>query len=476
VTRIGPWWAASAVVLVAAGAAVLTAETTVPIARASLALWRRGLPLTHHAAAVHVASRSDDVELLALLHAAGADLGAPNAEGDTALHVAAASGAPWAAAFLVANGIDVDDQGRTGPPLALALEEGHLDVARVLLEHGADVRVRLGRERRPAAVQVALTGDVRKMNLLLGLGIPPDVADADGLTALAHAFSRNDDPMARALLAAGATPHVDPTGPDRSLLEGAIRDGRRDLVELLLAHGADATVLSHEGQPLLPVAVALGRVEVAAALLDAGVAVDTELAPAASEEFLALVPGTHARFYLTRDEGVRPLMVAVLRGDREMTRLLLERGASVGPTRKLFKYPLGMAADREDITMMQVLLGRDPQEAASTRRIVVSLSQQRATLYEGGRSTLQTSISTGRKGFRTPPGEYVITDKHRHWRSTLYPVDMPYFMRLSGGEMGLHEGVVRSQPASHGCIRVPPAAARTLYQRMRLGDPVTVVP
>ena len=59
------------------------------------------------------------------------------------------------------------------------------------------------------------------------------------------------------------------------------------------------------------------------------------------------VPGKHARYYLTRDEGAqKPLMVAVLRGDREMTRLLLARGASVRPTRRLTKYPLGMAADR----------------------------------------------------------------------------------------------------------------------------------
>ena len=458
-----------------AGAAVLTAETAIPLARTSLALWRRGLPLTDHLTAVRVASRSDDVELLALLRASGADLRIRSAGGDTALHDAAASGALRAAAFLVAEGLDVDDPGRAGPPLSRALEEGHLEVARVLLANGADARVRIGPEQRPTAVQVALSGDVAKMNRLLGLGIPPDVADTDGLTALAHAVSRNDEPMVRALLEAGATTQVDPAGPDRSLLEQAIRDGRKNMVVLLLAHGADATVRSREGQPLLPLAVALGRVEIAAALLDAGVAVDAELAPSPSEEFLALVPGKHARYYLTRDEGVRPLMVAVLRGDREMTRLLLERGASVRPTRRLTKYPLGMAADRRDITMMQMLLGRDPEEATRARRIVVSLSDQQATLYESGKATLKTRISTGKPGFRTPPGEYVITSKHRHWRSTLYPADMPYFMRLSGSDMGLHEGAVPRQAASHGCIRVPRPTAGFLYEHMRLGDPVTVV-
>jgi ankyrin repeat protein len=287
VTRIGRWWKPAAILLIVA-TAVQAAGITIPIARVSLALWRRGLPLTDHAAAVHAASRTDDVEMLALLSAAGADFDAPNADGDTALHTAAAAGAAGAAAFLVANGIHVDTQGRAGPALAVALEEDHLTVARVLLAHGADARVVIGRERRPAPVQVALIGDVRKMKLLLSLGIPPDVAGADGLTALAYAVSRNDEPMARALLEAGATTQSGTTGPDRSLLEQAIRNGRMDMVELLLAHGADATALSREGQPLLPLAVALGRVDIAAALLDAGVAVDTELAPLPSEQFLAL--------------------------------------------------------------------------------------------------------------------------------------------------------------------------------------------
>jgi ankyrin repeat protein len=446
------------------------------MARASFALWQRGLPLTNYAGAVQVASRTDDVALLTLLRAAGADVDARNPEGETALHVAAASGAPHAAAYLVANGVDVDEPGPGGPPLSRALEEGRLDVARVLLEHGADRRVRVGPRRRPVLVQAALDGDVRKMQRLLELGLPPDIADDDGLTALAHALARDDEAMTRTLLAAGATTQVDPVGPDRSLLEQAIRYHGSGMVELLLAHGADPTVLSREGQPLLATAVAMGRTEIVAALLDAGLAVDAELVPGVTEEFLALVPGKHARYYLGKDEGIRPLMIAVLRGDRDMARLLLARGASLGPTRGLFKYPLGMAADRRDNPMMQVLLGRDPEEARQTRRIVVSLSEQHATLYEDGEESLKTRISTGKKGYRTPPGEYVITNKHRRWRSNLYPADMPYFLRLSGSAMGLHEGVVPRQPASHGCIRVPRPAAQNLFQRMRLGDPVTVVP
>ena len=245
---------------------------------------------------------------------------------------------------------------------------------------------------------------------------------------------------------------------------------------LLLRHGADPAVLSREGQPMLPLAVALGRVDVTTTLLDAGVDVDTQVASPVSEEFMQLVPGGYARFYLTKDQGLTPLMIAVLRGDLELARVLLNRGASLGPTHGLVKYPLGMAADRHNVPMMQVLLGRDPDEAANARRIVISIRDQHATLYEHGEPTLRTRVSTGRKGYATPHGEYVITDKRRTWQSTLYDAEMPYFMRLSGSDIGLHEGVVPRGPASHGCIRLPAAAARNLYARMRPGDPVTIAP
>ena len=460
-----------------AGAAAFTAATTIPPVRARVALWRRGGPVTDDVAAVHAASRTDDVEVLTLLREAGADLAAPNAAGDTPLHAAAAAGAPHAAAFLLAQGVGVDDARGGRTPLSLALEGGHLDVARVLLQQGADAMAAVGSDSRPAPLHAARTGDLKTMNLLLGFGVKPDLVDTDGTPALVQAVARNDESMTRTLLEAGATPDVDPTVPHRSLLEQAIRDGGPGVVELLLAHGADPNVLSREGQPLVPLAVALGRPDVTAALLDAGASVDTPLVLPVSEEFLDLVPGKYARFYLTRDEGLTPLMVAVLRGDIETTQLLMKRGASLGPTRRQVKYPLGMAADRRDVPLMQVLLGRDPAEAARTRRIVVSISAQQATLYENDEATFRTRVSTGRKGFGTPRGDYVITDKRRHWVSTIYEgAEMPYFMRLSGSDIGMHQGFVPRGPASHGCIRLPAAAAQSLYQRMRVGDPVTVGP
>jgi ankyrin repeat protein len=323
-----------------------------------------------------------------------------------------------------------------------------------------------------SALQASGARDLPVIRVLLGSGVDPGMAGSGVPAPLAVAVSRNDEPGARPLPESGAGPG----DADRSELEHAVRGGTKDMVALLLAHGADVTVLSREGQPMVPLAVALGRADIAAALLDRGAEVDTQVVAPVSEEFLQLVPGRYARFYLTKDQGLTPLMIAVLRDDLDMARMLLSRGASLGPTRGQYKYPLGMAADRRNVPMMQVLLGRDPDEAARARRIVISTRGQHATLYENGAPTFQTRVSTGRKGFATPHGEYVITDKRRIWESTLYDAEMPYFMRLSGSDIGLHEGVVPRGPASHGCIRLPSAAARNLYARMRLGDPVTIAP
>jgi ankyrin repeat protein len=428
----------AAVLVLTALAGLSTAVALAPSFRARVELWRRGVSLGDPVTAVHAASRVDDVETLELLRTATADLSVLDVEGNSALHTAIASNAHDAAEFLLAAG--VDGSGSDEPPLALALRSGDPEMARTLLARGAD----------------------------------PNQPDAQGFTPLARAVAEHDQKTARMLLASGASPDVDPPGPDASVLEHAVREGWADLVTLLVTRGANTALLGREGQPMLPLAVALGRADVTEALLDAGVDIETPLVTPVSEDFMALVPGKYARHFLTRDEGITPLMVAVLRGDREVARLLRDRRASLGPTRTLVKYPLGMAANRKDIPMMQVLLGRDPAEAAKSRHIVVSLSQQKATLYEQDKPTLETRVSTGRKGFRTPTGEYVITNKHRKWTSTLYEAEMPYFLRLSGGDFGLHQGVVPRGPASHGCIRVPAGTAKRLYDRMRLGDPVTI--
>ena len=87
----------------------------------------------------------------------------------------------------------------------------------------------------------------------------------------------------------------------------------------------------------------------------------------------------------------------------------------------------------------------------------------------------QAEPETAPGGYGTPTGEYVITNKYRHWTSTLYHASMPYFQRLSCGDFGMHQGYVPGYPASHGCIRVPYGKASKLFQLTDLGDRVQIV-
>ena len=101
---------------------------------------------------------------------------------------------------------------------------------------------------------------------------------------------------------------------------------------------------------------------------------------------------------------------------------------------------LYLAAEQGNWQTTQVLLGGGP--SPDQLRVEISLAQQKAQVWKDGVSILTTVCSTGRQGYPTRPGDYVITDKERSHRSTIYKVEMPYFMRLSCLDFGMHEGVV----------------------------------
>ena len=183
--------------------------------------------------------------------------------------------------------------------------------------------------------------------------------------------------------------------------------------------------------------------------------------------------GTHK--WMTRDELLTPLMLAASRGDLPLLRLLLRHGARRGSqTKKWKRYPVNFACEQSHIPAAQLLLGQDPDSERDVKAIV-SLSKQRAYIYKDGKVVRSSDISTGKTGFTTPSGKFVISDKQADWRSSIYKVPMPFFMRLSCRDFGLHAGVVRGgSPASHGCVRLPKDQAAAFFSVMEIGDPVII--
>lgn len=116
------------------------------------------------------------------------------------------------------------------------------------------------------------------------------------------------------------------------------------------------------------------------------------------------------------------------------------------------------------------------QSTEGAVEVVVSIPQQRAYVYRGGTLIGVTTVSTGRRGHRTPTGRFPITEKRREHYSNLYNnAPMPFMQRLTNDGIALHAGQIPGYPASHGCVRLPLAFARHLFSVTSVGANVHII-
>ncbi|KAI0289232.1 ankyrin repeat-containing domain protein [Russula brevipes] len=209
----------------------------------------------------------------------------------TALYYAALCGLGGLAKHLIiAHAEDVNAScGRRGTPLHAAVYMGHLDAARVLLDHGADVNRNLGDRHRRRRAPLAIAhrrGNLEAMRLLLEYG-----ADVN---------AQYDD--------AG------------SVLDDASFEGETEVVQLLLQHKADGTL---DGRPASP-----------------GTHADVNALTAASHctplysasirghlEFVRVLLSHGADVHIREETDQTPLQAAKRNGHGEVVRLLVEHGA-----------------------------------------------------------------------------------------------------------------------------------------------------
>jgi lipoprotein-anchoring transpeptidase ErfK/SrfK len=144
----------------------------------------------------------------------------------------------------------------------------------------------------------------------------------------------------------------------------------------------------------------------------------------------------------------------------------------------------------------------DDEGASGSPKIVVHIGEQKAYFYKGKRVVGESTVSTGKPGFSTPPGHYTVISKDIDHVSTIFGdyVDdygnvvrsnidarkdsrpkgthfdgarMPYAMFFRGG-YAMHQGYVPPFAASHGCIRLPKDMARPFFENAPVGTPMTV--
>ena len=107
--------------------------------------------------------------------------------------------------------------------------------------------------------------------------------------------------------------------------------------------------------------------------------------------------------------------------------------------------------------------------------IVISVADQRISLYDNGALIARSSVSTGVKDHPTPLGVFSVISKQRWHRSNIYSAaPMPYMQRITWSGIALHAGDLPGYPASHGCIRLTNDFAIRLWHLTRRGTRVII--
>ncbi len=107
----------------------------------------------------------------------------------------------------------------------------------------------------------------------------------------------------------------------------------------------------------------------------------------------------------------------------------------------------------------------DAAQASVTVRI--QLSQQTMNVAVDGMDLATWPVSTARRGYRTPLGNYKPYSLERMHYSSLYEdAPMPYsiFFRSGYAIHGTLEVRNLGRPVSHGCVRLSPDNARSLFE------------
>ena len=104
--------------------------------------------------------------------------------------------------------------------------------------------------------------------------------------------------------------------------------------------------------------------------------------------------------------------------------------------------------------------------AAANVVVTIDKSTQHMTVAVDGSARYDFAVSTGRAGYGTPNGTYHPQRMARSWFSReYYNSPMPHSIFFHGGYAihGSYEISRLGGPASHGCVRLHPENAATLY-------------
>lgn len=223
---------------------------------------------------LYLACTNRNAAMVQKLLAAEAEPNTALLNGETVLMNCARTGNAAAVKALLAAGAKVNEKESEHDQTALmwAAAQKHPEVVRLLLEAGADIRARsrtyaqtvtsevtqrAGREElnymvlrggSTALLFGARSGDAESVRLLLAAGAGVNEVLPNGMSALVLAAHSGNGAVGKLLLEKGADPNAAEIG--YTALHAAVLKGELNLVNALLAHGANPNAQITKGTPL----------------------------------------------------------------------------------------------------------------------------------------------------------------------------------------------------------------------------------
>ena len=328
----------------------------------------------------------------------GADVGAAQLDGSTALHWAAHHDDRAAAELLIRSGADPSAANRTGAtPMRLAAINGSTSMIGLLLDAGVDPNAPLTVDGDSALMMAARTGLIEPVELLLARGADVDAVESwGGTTALMWAIAEHHPDVVEVLIQAGADVNlatkavtaggrgaegrapedidseagaVEYANGRLTPLHFAAREGQIEAAEMLLAAGAELDAVAADGKTPLNLAIYNGHYDLAEFLVDYGADLNTADAAGFPPLFWAVDrrnmewnPG----FPWIQTADPMPLIVRLLEAGAEPDPFVdatpVSRRNFGGSPRVRFATPLMRAAYSGDIDLVRLLVehGADP--------------------------------------------------------------------------------------------------------------------
>jgi ankyrin repeat protein len=312
-----------------------------------------------------------------------------------------------------------------GYPLSLAASNGHLGIAKMLLQHGADpcsasstayclvFQTTSSVEMSPTPLYAACAnGHVAMVKFLLGKGAGPDSLSPTGiLSQSAGPQNSSNGPTRRRIFYSDKRAYeirdiiskVDVAQWQRPLA-GAVVNGQLEVVKFLLQTDIDINAKDEKEDTALFLAIALGNADIMRMLIEAGATmIDVNHVKAVKELFQCasdpsrvngiecLLEAGVCPDHLNMDEQ-SPLFCAATTGDARGVKLLIEAGANIERRDLKQNTPLVVACLHDNVEAASILIEAGADTTVKDTRGQSVLFQ---SFYKASLEVVQLLVNNG---------------------------------------------------------------------------------